>query len=327
MFIECVKNNGTDYLRVIEGFNYYVDGKRKHKRRVVKNIGPLSRFDDGEPDYLQRLRESFRAGVPLIGALSVLLTDKPPVKRILIEFDPEDERSYASPKNCGYFVLDSLYDALGIYDVLSLHKSRAGLGFDLNGCAKLLGFGRVLAPDSKAGTFENRDAYAFEITKSNRVQDIYDTLTELHKKSIAIQKRMNLKIGQTIGRNTEVCYYDVTNYYFEIGENDSGSGLRRKGVSKENRNTPIVQMGLFPDDNGIPISYQLFPGNRTDATTLRPALRKTVEDMNFGRVIVVADGGLNSGPNLAHILDSGNGYIVSKSTKKSDKAVKAWILV
>jgi transposase len=85
-------------------------------------------------------------------------------------------------------------------------------------------------------------------------------------------------------------------------------------------------MGLFIDDNGLPIAYRLFPGNHTDQTTLRPALEKSIDKMDFGKVIIVADGGLNNGPNIAHILDKGNGYIVSKSTKKSDKTVKAWIL-
>jgi len=184
----------------------------------------------------------------------------------------------------------------------------------------------MLSPDSKLGTFEGRGQYLFNITKSEKVQDIYDTLTELNKKSESIQKRMNLKIRQSIDRNTEVCFYDVTNYYFEIGENDSDDGLRKKGISKEKRGEPIVQMGLFTDDNGIPISYQLFPGNNIDQTTLRPAMKKTIDNMEFDRVIIVADGGLNSGPNIAHILDGGNGYIVSKSTKKSDKTVKAWIL-
>jgi transposase len=97
-------------------------------------------------------------------------------------------------------------------------------------------------------------------------------------------------------------------------------------VSKEKRGEPIVQMGLFIDDNGIPIAYKLFPGNDTDQTTLRPALKQNIDNLGLGRVIVVADGGLNSGPNIAHILGTGNGYIVSKSTKKSDKTVKAWIL-
>ena len=85
-------------------------------------------------------------------------------------------------------------------------------------------------------------------------------------------------------------------------------------------------MGLFIDENGIPIAYRLFPGNNTDTTTLRPALEKNIDKMKFGKVIIVADGGLNSGANIAHILACGNGYIVSKSTKKSDKNVKAWML-
>ena len=98
MFIECVKNNGTDYLRVIEGFNYNENGKRKHKRRVLKNIGPLSRYDDGEADYLKRLRESFKNGKPIIEELWELIKDKPQIKTINIEFDLDDERSYAAPK-------------------------------------------------------------------------------------------------------------------------------------------------------------------------------------------------------------------------------------
>ncbi|MBN1191839.1 MAG: transposase, partial [Dehalococcoidales bacterium] len=87
-----------------------------------------------------------------------------------------------------------------------------------------------------------------------------------------------------------------------------------------------MQMGLFIDDNGIPIAYRLFPGNATDQTTLIPALEKSIDSMGFQKVIVVADGGLNTGTNIAHILSRGNGYILSKSTKKSDKAVKEWIL-
>jgi transposase len=85
-------------------------------------------------------------------------------------------------------------------------------------------------------------------------------------------------------------------------------------------------MGLFIDDNGLPIAYRLFPGNNTDQTTLRPALEESIDKMGFGKVIIVADGGLNNEPNIAYILSKGNGYIVSKSTKKSDKNVKKWIL-
>jgi transposase len=85
-------------------------------------------------------------------------------------------------------------------------------------------------------------------------------------------------------------------------------------------------MGLFMDSNGIPIGFKLFPGNHIDQTTLRPAMKKTLGKMNFGRIIVVADGGLNSGKNLASIISSGNGYIVAKSAKGSDKKTKKWML-
>ena len=337
MFIECFDNNGTRYLRVMESFMFTGDGESKLKRRIIRNIGPLSRYDDGKPDFLKRLRQSFREGEPLIESLADLLTGVPPVREVTVRFNLENDADcYFSPKNLGYFVLDGIYDALGIYDVLNKHKSLSHLEYDLNGNAKLMVFGRVLSPDSKLGTFEDRGRYIFDVTKCDNVREVYCALDELDKKSEAIQRRMNFKIKKMIGRDTEVCYYDVTNFYFEIHENDSDEvndkgdilrqGLRKKGVSKEHRCEPIVQMGLFIDDNGIPIAYRLFPGNNPDKTTLKPALEKTIGTMNFGRVIIVADGGLNDGPNLGNILDKGNGYIVSKSVKSSDKRVKAWIL-
>ncbi len=338
MFIECAKPKGrSPYLRVAETYKETKNGITKTKKRIVKNIGPLPKFDDGKPDFLERLRQSFKDGTPIIDGLDELACENPTKNIITIKFDKRNmKQCYLKPKNIGYFLLDSLYDYLGIYDVLNLHKSREKIGFDLNGNAKLLTFGRLLNPNSKYATYEDKDNYLFPVTKSNNVNEIYATLDSLNEKSQTIQKRINLKISQSIGRNTEICFYDVTNYYFEIDENDcdilddSGriiqKGLRKKGVLKEKRSEPIVQMGLFIDDNGIPISYQLFPGNNIDQTTLRPAMKKTIDNMELGRVIIVADGGLNSGYNIAHILDNQNGYIVSKSTKKSDKTVKKWIL-
>ena len=338
MFIECAKMKGrSPYLRVAETYTETRDGVAKTKKRIVKSIGPLPNFDDGKPDFVKRLKESFKNGTPIIEGLEELAKSNPTKDLVTLRFDKRVlEDCCCAPKNIGYFLPDALFDSLGISELLRLEKSRGSLNFDLNGIAKLLVFGRMLSPDSKLGTFESRNGYIFPVTKSESVSDVYAALDYLDKKSESIQKRMNLKIRQSVGRNTEVCFYDVTNYYFEIGENDSDElddnsnvikqGLRKKGVSKEKRGEPIVQMGLFIDDNGIPISYQLFPGNNTDTTTLRPAMKKTIDNMNFGRVVIVADGGLNSGQNIAHILDGGNGYIVSKSTKKSDKNVKAWML-
>jgi transposase len=337
MYIACTKNHGIPYLQIHEAYTTKKDGKTYRGAKLIRSIGPLSRYDDGKPDFLNRLRQSFKEGKPIITGLEDLVNMRPAISRIVFELDKNDiANSFCSPKNIGYFLLDGLYDSLGIYDVLNLHKSRSKIAYDLNGLAKLLVFGRTLSPASKLETWNTRYNYAFDIVSSDQLIEVYRVLDVLDNKSETIQKRMNLKIGKAVGRNTEVCFYDVTNYWFEIDENDQDvrdeagniveKGLRKKGVSKEKRGEPIVQMGLFIDDNGIPIAYRLFPGNATDQTTLIPALEKSIDNMNFQKVIVVADGGLNTGPNIAHMLSRGNGYILSKSTKKSDKTVKEWIL-
>lgn len=336
MYIDCVTNNGKPYLRVAESYTVKVDGVRKIRKRTIRNIGPLSRYDDGKPDFLLRLKQSFKDGCPIINGLSDLLENQPKSRKVVIEFDREDElASMAHPKNIGYFILDGLFDGLGIYDVLNKHKSQSRIAYDLNGLVKLLVFGRILCPDSKLETFRSKDQFAFDITDSDSLIEVYRVLDVLHEKSEAVQTRMNHKIKQSVGRNTDICYYDVTNYYFEIEQNDvdfvdkngvAREGMRKRGPSKEKRSEPIVQMGLFTDDQGIPIAYQLFPGNNIDQTTLRPAMKKSIDKLKFGRVIIVADGGLNSDKNIAHILSAGNGYILSRSTKRSTTAVKSWIL-
>jgi transposase len=336
VYIDCVTNNGKPYLRVAESYSVKVSGVRKVRKRTIRNIGPLSRYDDGKPDFLCRLKQSFKDGRPIIDGLSDLLENRPQSRKVVIEFDREDElASMAHPKNIGYFILDGLYDGLGLYDVLNKHKSQSRIAYDLNGLARLLVLGRLLCPDSKLETFRSKDQYLFEITAAASLIEVYRALDVLHQQAEAIQRRMNHKIKRSLGRNTELCFYDVTNYYFEIEQNDLDvvdkdgvvhEGLRKRGPSKEKRSEPIVQMGLFTDDRGIPIAYRLFPGNHIDQTTLRPTLKKSIDRLRFGRVIIVADGGLNSDKNIAHILSAGNGYILSRSSKRSTKAVKNWIL-
>ena len=131
-------------------------------------------------------------------------------------------------------------------------------------------------------------------------------------------------------------FYDVTNFFFETEQPDEDEldeegnviekGLRKMGVSKENRKQPIVQMGLFLDDNGIPISIEMFPGNTLDHLTFRTAMRNTVDILNLDRFILIADRGMYNGTNMCHVLDQRDGYIVSKSLKKSTKKEREWVL-
>ena len=173
MYIGCVKNNKKPYLNLSESYSIRVDGSLKIRKRVIKNIGPLSRFDDGKPDYLKRLRASFSAGKPLIAELLPYTAGVSNERHVAFRLDRENESDcFSKPQNLGYFLLDGLYDSLGIYDVLNLHKSRRKLEYDLNGLVKLLVFGRVLWPDSKIGTFEERDRYLFGVTSSKKPKEL-----------------------------------------------------------------------------------------------------------------------------------------------------------
>ncbi len=337
MYIDQVVNSGKPYLRVAESYSVRVDGVRVNRKRTIRNIGPLSRFDDGKPDFLRRLKQSFKDGHPIIPGLDDLVAEKTPPSKLKIELDRNDDSTaFSNPKNIGYFFLDAIYDALGIYDVLKKHKSQSNLEYDLNGLAKALVFGRALSPDSKCATWRARDGYLFDVVSSNSLIEVYRALDVLDSQSEKIQRRMNSRIERLIGRNKSICFYDVTNYWFEIDDPDEdivsengdviSEGLRKRGPSKAKNRKPITQMGMFIDDNGIPVSYKIFPGNHIDQTTLRPAMKETINKMGYERAVIVADGGLNSGKNLAHIVARNNGYIVSKSAKGSTKEIKKWIL-
>ena len=172
--------------------------------------------------------------------------------------------------------------------------------------------------------------------KSSNEDNVYDVLDVIYENRKQIIQRMNSCISKGIGRNTSTVFYDVTNFFFETEQPDEDEldeegniiekGLRKMGVSKENRKQPIVQLGLFMDDNGIPISFGMFPGNMLDHHTLKPAMKKSVDMLGMGRYILVADRGMYSGANMLHVVDAGNGYVVAKSLRKSARGEVAWAL-
>ena len=346
MHIECTKNSGIPYLRIVEGKYTNENGKVKIKKKVLKNLGALSKFDDGKPDFLKRFREQFKNGeLNFCKDFNIELKEKK--DKTILEFTKND--FILNPKNIGYFFLNQIYNELGIDTLLNRIKSDSKIEYDLNGLTKLLVFGRILNPQSKKKTFESKDNYLFSITDCEDEKDIYKVLDVLEENSKKIQNRMNTKIkNSSIGRETNLTYYDVTNYYFEtmygdddiyeldenneIVKDEKGNpiivkkGFKKKGVSKENRKEPIVQMGLFIDNNGIPVSHKLFPGNTQDKTTFKDVLENDVDEMDLGKIVVVADNGMNTQENKYLIVDKGNGYIVSKSVKRSWKSQREWAL-
>ena len=335
MYVELCKNNGTDYLRLVSSRRVIdKNGRKTARKKTELNIGPLSRYDDGKPRYVERLKKSFKEGHPLIPALLPFVSKQKSPEKYTVTFVEDSPDCIAHPKIASHFLLDKVFQALGLDTLCATLKHSLGLGYDLAGYLRLLLFGRILQPASKfATTLQNGD-YCEELADADYRYHVYDVLDILDAHKEKFIRRMNSSIVKGLGRNPKRIFYDVTNFFFETGEPDgeeevdgkTEKGLRQKGVSKENRKEPIVQMGLFLDDRGIPITIETFPGNTLDHQTLRPAMKKSLGDLAFGRYILVADRGMCIGPNLCGIRQDGHGSIVSKSVRKTAKKERQWIL-
>ena len=335
MFVEQCKNNGVPYLRLVQSYRVEdSQGRKVSRKKTILNIGPLSRFDDGKPDFVQRLKDSYKEGKPIIDLLLPYI-EEPVAKKHVITFEDGDMSCIGNPKLVSQILLDRLFVQLGLNKLCATLKHSLGLSYDLTGFIRLLIFGRILQPASKWETAQQNAQYFAPLADTTYPYHIYDALDVLAEYKEQFIHRMHSSICKTVGRSSTHIYYDVTNFFFEIEKPDPNEdigdgvqkGLRQKGVSKENRKEPIVQMGMFLDDNGIPITIETFPGNTLDQATLRPALKKSMGKLETERFVLVADRGLHSFYNLCHLVSDGQGYIVSKSIRKTPKAERQWIMM
>jgi len=334
MTIERVINHGIAYLRLTASLGLKkVGGRVVQRRKVVLSLGPMSRHDDGKPDYLRRLRESYRAGRPLIKELEPYV-DGAAKGKVTVTFSAGDPTCLGKPRRMAATILDPVFNALGLDELFASVKFSSKIGYDLTGIVRLLTYGRLLDPASKSATMSQNDRYYRPLVSSTNDDNVYDALDVIQRNAKQIVRRMNTCVTRGTGRSSKVVFYDVTNFFFETPRPDPDTtdadgnviekGLRKMGVSKESRRQPIVQLGLFLDDEGIPISFGMFPGNTLDHHTLRPAMEKTVDSLGLKRFVLVADRGMYSGTNMCHVTDAGNGYIVAKSLRKSTKQEIAW---
>ena len=336
MYIDVCRNNGKKYLRLVNSVRIKNEkGFTMPHKQVIFNIGPLDNFDDGEPNFLERLRKSFKAGTPLIARLSPYCDKETPRETYIFNFEEGDTACFGNPKIFSHLLIERILEELGLRNFFSSYKSFTKIQYDVYGFFKLMVFGRLLNPASKLATVRQNDDYYEPILDSGYNPDnIYDTLDFIADNHDKIIRRMNTNLVKKSNRNPEIIFYDVTNFYYEIEDPDDDilgddgeileKGLRKLGVSKEKRKQPIVQMGLFMDDNGIPIAVESFPGNTLDHLTLKSALSKNIDNAEFSRFILIADRGICNYQNILHIKDNGNGYIMAKSLLKSNAEEREW---
>lgn len=312
MFIKKVDlKNGRRNIAISQS---YRDSLGKSKSRVVKGLGYLDEIEKEHEDPWAFIHAE-------LDALEREYAQQRVVTMLPIAMDehlvPDDASGIM---NFGYAALSKLYHELEIDYVVNNRRRYINCRYNHNAILKMMVYSRLLSPGSKRQAWEQKGRFFDKMDFT--LDDVYRSLDFFSSIKDDLLKALDARITKIQGRNKSIFYYDVTNYYFETDREDE---LRRRGFSKEHRPLPIVQMGLFMDADGIPISYKLFEGNTIDVSTFSPALsdlRKNHVNNKLGRFIVVTDAGMFSGDNLRHILIDGNGFIMAYSLKKGTDALK-----
>ena len=291
------------YYRVTQG--YRPKPGAAPKQRTIKKFGYIE--DQSDPDaFLSEIKE-FNDSFLKNNADDC-------------EDDIEMYTKYTVTQNYGYKFIESIYNLLRIdsfidkWMFLNSFRDKA----DLKKIFKFLILQRIMLPASKRATFANLKMF-YDFDCDFNLQNIYRALDKYALMDIQFQKYLHSTVSQLTQRDMSYAFYDVTNYYTEIDfadpDIDGKNGLRKKGVSKEHRLDPIVQMGLLIDANGIPVAMETFPGNTSDTLTFIPTLNKVKDEFKLQKIIAVADKGMNSSTNIDHLVNQGDGFVFSQILK------------
>ena len=313
MRLQITKSANAECFYVVK--SVYEDKKRTNK--VIEKLGNLEevkqRAAGKDPylwaeEYVLELNRLEKAG------------KEPPV---IAKFIPSklQSKDLQTSYNCGYLFLQKIYHELGLHKICADISKRYKFEYDLDNILSRLIYGRVLNPTSKLGTIE----YAKKLIEQPKFElhQIYRALEVLAKENDFIQAELYKNSLKLSKRNDRILYYDCTNYFFEIEEEDS---FRKYGHSKENRPNPIVQMGLFLDGDGIPLAFCLAPGNTNEQTTLKPLEKKIIHDFENASFVVCTDAGLSSTANRKFNDISGRAFVTTQSIKKMKDYQKEWAL-
>jgi len=311
------KDTGRIHLSIVKKVRDPITGNPKDV--PVRTIGYLdtlfSQYDDPIAHFQKVARE-------------MTLEDKEKRKMTFtIDMDEELPPNSDSRKNLGYAAILKFYYELELDRFFNNKARHQGFTYNTNSIMALLVISRILSPGSKSKAFREKDRYfeRFDFAE----HDVYRALKHFAFIAKETQRHINERITACYGRDTRIIYYDVTNYYFEIDKEDD---FRKRGVSKEKRHDPIIQMGLAMDADGLPLHYELFSGNTLDKQTFRSVIGEVRRNYDTGRIIVVADMGIITGDNIFYLVggekrkDPLNGYVFSFSVRGGTNAFKEYVL-
>lgn len=324
----CPGYKGKIYLSFVQG---YRDENGKVKQKTIEKIG-----------YLEDLKKIYDDPIKHFKEIAKQRTNEQITELVIKNLNTQTlNMDEDNQKNLGYIILKKIYQELGIKNFLDTKQKNLKIDYKLNDIFSLLIFSRILSPASKKETYENKNTYFENFNFSE--DDMYRSLSYFkdYKEDIELLLWNNTK--EKYKRDTTQTYYDCTNYYFEIEYNDEDifddkgnlikKGYRKRGPEKNRRPDPIIEMGLLMDSTGLPIAYNLFPGNESEKLSLVPEIDRLKNKFKFERTIVVADRGLNCSDNIIKISGTSlemslkkNGYVYGQSVRGADKEFKEWVL-
>lgn len=327
MFLKQSKSHNKIYLSFVQG---YRDESGKIKHKTIKKLG-----------FLDDLKKEYEDPISHFKKIAKQKSDDEIREYTIKNLNTKLIDNVDSRKNLGYVILKYIYNELNIPSFFKDKNKKLKVEYSLNDIFKLLVFSRILYPNSKLATYNNKNIFfdTFEFSKD----DMYHSFDYFSSYKDELLTLLWNSTKEKYNRDTSISYYDTTNYYFEISYNDEDElndkgevikkGQRKKGPSKEHRKTPIIQMGLLMDKNAIPMYYDLFPGNESEKLKMRPTLKKTKAKFGIERTIIVADRGQNTSDNTVFIAgknddvhNNHDGYVYGQSILGADKEFKTWAL-
>jgi len=244
-------------------------------------------------------------------------------KDIIAKFSPTKQIQLEQRRlfNIGYLFLQVIYHELKLDKICAQIVKKYEFDYDLNSILSRLLYLRILHPTSKKATYE----HANELLEppNFKPHQMYRALNVLAEQSDFIEEKVYKNSLNIVKRNTQILYYDCTNFFFELEEAD---GLKQYGVSKENRPNPIVQMGLFMDGSGLPLAFCITPGNQNEQTTLKPIEKRILKDFELSKFVVCTDAGMSSNSNRLYNTRGERAFVTTQSLKKLKKFLKDWAL-
>ena len=312
MRLKITKCKNVNIYYVIK--TVYVDGKEKTK--TVERLGT-------EEEVIQKANGEN----PVVWAKKYIdalnKEEKQGTQKVLISKSPSTliEKDKQNSFNCGYFFLEKIYYDLGLDNICSNICNKYKFTFDLNSILSRLVYSRIIYPSSKLATYELSKHFVEQ--PNFELQHIYRALEIITKENDFIQSELYKNSLNISDRATGILYYDCTNYFFEIEDEDD---FRKYGPSKEHRPSPIIQMGLFLDGNGIPLAFNINSGNTNEQQTLTPLEEKIIQDFKLSKFVVCTDAGLASTDNRKFNDKGERAFITTQSIKQLKKYLKDWAL-